>query len=62
MSRKQLILDVISDTCQNFLYYDRKEDEELGRDEIEEAIEAGEITIKEITDQFESIIKKALES
>lgn len=32
---KQKILDTIGDLCSDFLYYDRKEDEELELNDIE---------------------------
>jgi len=50
--RRQNILDEISDRVSDFLYYRRKEDEELGVGEIEEAIQQGEITVDEIVDHF----------
>lgn len=52
MARKENILAAVSDLAINFLYYDRKEDEELPRGQIEEAIEAGEITVDEIVAKF----------
>lgn len=62
MSRKQIILGTISDLCQDFFYYDRKEDEELGEGEIEAAVEAGEITVEEITNEFKTLIVRGLET
>ena len=49
---KQTILDVISDLCSDFLYYDRKESEVLSANELNKAIESGEITIDEVVDEF----------
>jgi len=46
--RRQYILDTVSDLAAGFLYYDRKEDEDLERGEIEAAIHNGEITVDEI--------------
>jgi hypothetical protein len=51
-ARRQLILDTASDLAANFMYYDRKEDEELPRGGIEEAVKNGEITEKEIVIAF----------
>ncbi len=51
-NKKQKILNVIDDTVGRFLYYDRKEDEELEVDEIEKQIEAGNITSNEIINRF----------
>ena len=49
---KQIIKDVISDLVMDFLYYDRKEDEELGINDIQTAIKNGEITKDEIIEEF----------
>lgn len=47
-SRREHILSTASDLMSNFLYYDRKEDEDLPRGAIEEAVADGEITTDEI--------------
>lgn len=52
MSRRKLIEMTVDDLALNFLSYDRAEDEELPRGEIEEAIKAGEITKEEIVKRF----------
>lgn len=49
---KQLILDVISDLCSDFLYYDRKEDEQLSDERLNDAVKNGDITIDEMVDAF----------
>ena len=49
---KQQILNAISDLVADFLYYSRKEDEDLGVGAIEAAITAGEITKQEIVEKF----------
>jgi len=54
---KQIILDTIDDLCTDFLYYDRKEDEELSADALNEAILSGEITIDEIVNKFRSCLE-----
>lgn len=59
-TRKQNILATVSDLVANFAYYDRKEDEELPRGEIEEAIQKGEITIDEIVECFRKELEEAL--
>jgi hypothetical protein len=51
-NKKQIILGTISDLCIDFLYYDRKEDENLSPEQLEEAIKSGVITIDEIVEQF----------
>jgi hypothetical protein len=58
--RKQQILDVVDDCVSDLLYYDRKEDEDLPRGEIEKAIQAGEITAQDIADHFAKVLHAAL--
>ena len=52
MEIKESILLTVDDLVSDFLYYDRKEDEELPRGEIEKAINNGDITIDEIVNYF----------
>ena len=49
---KQTILDTINDLCSSFLYYDRKEDEELSVEQLNLAVKNGDITIDEMVDEF----------
>jgi predicted RNA-binding protein associated with RNAse of E/G family len=49
---KQIILDTISDLCVDFLYYDRKEDEQLSVDQLNKAVEDGTITVDEMVAKF----------
>jgi len=58
--RKETIQNVIADMVSDFLYYDRKEDEDLPRGSIEEAIEAGEITLREIVETFTNELSRGL--
>jgi hypothetical protein len=51
------ILAMVDDLVADFLYYDRKEDEEFPRGAIEAAIANGEISIDEIVDQFRKSIE-----
>jgi hypothetical protein len=50
----------IYDTVSNFLYYDRKADEELPLYEIQAAIAAGTVTVEEIVDCFARNLRKQL--
>jgi len=59
-NRRQIILDEISDRVSDFLYYRRKEDEELGVGEIEDALAKGEITVDEIVSHFKAELEKGL--
>ena len=61
-SLKQLILGTVEDMVADFLYYDRKEDEDLPRGAIEEAVAEGQITIDEIVNQFRQNLEEALAS
>lgn len=59
-NKRDLILGTIEDLISDFLYYDRKEDEELLRGDIEEAIKSGEITVEEMVEKFSNDLKKYL--
>jgi len=58
---RQLILDLISDLVADFLYYDRKEDDELGVGGIEAAVEAGDISVSEMAAAFKNELWQAFE-
>lgn len=57
---KENILNTIDDLCSDFLYYDRKEDEELSFYDIQEAVKSGEITIDEMVERFKNNIENTL--
>ena len=59
MNKKKLILGTVDDLVGDFLYYGRKEDEELGVGEIENAIKEGIITPEEIAMQFLKSLKES---
>lgn len=50
--KKQVILDTLEDLVADFLYYDRKEDENLPQGAIEKAIIQKQITVDEIVEFF----------
>lgn len=52
MSRKKLILDTVSDLVTSFLYYDRKEDEALPEESIQEAVLNRELSKTDIIEKF----------
>ena len=60
MNIKESILLTVEDLVGSFMYYDRKEDEELGRGEIEAAIKNKDITVDDIVDQFRSSLLQGL--
>lgn len=49
---KNKILGHVSDLVGDFVYYDRKECEDLSYDDLRKAIVSGEITVDEIVDKF----------
>jgi hypothetical protein len=57
MTDKQTILDTVGDLVMDFMYYDRKEDGELGVGDIEIALDEGVITIDELTETFKKEIE-----
>jgi len=60
-TREELILITVDDLVYKLLWDDRKEDEELPRGEIEEAIEADEVTIHGIIKRFARELRNKLE-
>lgn len=54
------IFAAVTDLVTDFLYYDRKEDESLSLDKIEEAVEDSIITIEEIIDHFAETLRGQL--
>lgn len=49
---KQTILGTISDLVSDFVYYDRKGDEELSMEQLNQAVASGEITVDEMVAEF----------
>jgi len=60
MNRGEIIMNTIQDLVSSFFYYDRKEDDDLGVGEIEEAVGNDEISVEEMLHVFETEIKEAL--
>jgi len=60
MDKRKLVFNTVEDLVADFLYYDRKEDEELPRGEIERMIKDGDITIQEILDLFQHVLIRQL--
>lgn len=62
MENRRLLIELtLKDLVTDFLYYERKEESELGIGEIEEAIKAGEISIDEIVNLFKHELSKGLD-
>lgn len=59
-TRRELILLTVQDLVTDFVSYDRKEDEELPRDQLEDAVRTGEVTVEEIVNEFRSSLIRGL--
>lgn len=57
---KQKIFNEISDLCSNFLYYDRKEDEDLSVKKLNKAFKKGVVTIDECVEEFRKHLENTL--
>lgn len=51
-TKKEILFDTVEDLVVDFLYYDRKEDEELRIGDIDDMIHSGEVTMGEILEVF----------
>ena len=60
LESKNIILGLVDDLVSNFLYYDRKEDEEIPIGYIDQSIQKNLITEEEIVEQFRASLKKGL--
>ena len=58
---KQLILDAIEDLCSNFVFYDRKGDENLSINKLNKAVKDGIITVAEMVEHFENCLLNTFE-
>jgi uncharacterized metal-binding protein YceD (DUF177 family) len=58
---KENIINTVKDLCSNFLYYDRKEDDELSEDDLIRAVEDGTVTIEEMVAEFENQLRNTLQ-
>ena len=61
METRELILATVRNLVTDFLYYDRKEDEDLQIGDIDEAVRRGIITKEEIIGHFESKLTEGLQ-
>ena len=59
---KQKILDCICDLTSDFLYYDRKEDEDLAVGDIENAVREGEICIDDMVNKFREKLEEHIKT
>lgn len=59
-SRSEIIQDTVADLASKFMYYDRKEDEDLPVGAIEEALKAGEVSVDQLAGLFADAIRDSL--
>ena len=60
-NKRDLILEaIIPDMVSNFLYYDRKECEDLPVGKIEKQVAKGKISVDEMVDKFREELTKGL--
>ena len=57
-TKRDLILGVADDLMSRFLYYDRKEDDDLPVGAIEKAIVDGEVSVDEIVERFRAALEE----
>jgi len=57
---KESIIATVKDLCACFLYYDRKEDDDLSAEDLEDAVKNGIVTIDEIVEEFRKQLKEHL--
>ena len=62
MDIRHKILNTLDAAMSDFLYYDRKEDNDLPINAIETAIIEGEISIEEMADAFKIALKSAIQN
>lgn len=59
---KKIIFDHISDLVSSFVYYDRKESENLSIKQLNKAIASGEVTIDEMVQEFRFHLENAFKN
>lgn len=60
LAKRKIIRDRLSDLMEKFLYYDRKDDDELRPGVIEGMIGAGLLTVEELSDWTAEALRKGL--
>ena len=54
--KKELLKNALTDLVSNFLYYDRKEDEELTIEDVENLIDTESISKQELINLFDELL------
>ena len=62
MKKKDIALNTLSDLVADYLYYDRKDDEDLPRGAIQTLIEEGDLKVEIIVAHFKKILIEFLEA
>ena len=61
-TRRERISNILTDSITDLLYHDRKEDEDLPRGAIGEAVRAGEITVEEMITIWSDELREGIEN
>jgi len=56
LSKKEQALIIVPDLTADYLYYNRKEDEELSVSDIENLFNSGELTVDEVVEVFKEAL------
>jgi len=52
MDPKRKVFEALENSISKFLYYDRKEDDDLNVEQFKQAVRRGDITLDEMVDYF----------
>ena len=58
--RREKVLNTVDDLVSKFLYYDRKEDEDISPDLIKEMFNKQEVIVDEVVEKFRSCLCRGL--
>jgi hypothetical protein len=59
-TRKEIILAIVDDCVIDLVFYDRKDDDSIGVDGIDDAVADGEITVLDMVKVFQEKLEKEL--
>lgn len=59
-TKKTKATNALRDLVGAFAYYDRKDDEDLDRDDVRELVRSGEMTIEEMIEVFAKAMREKL--
>lgn len=58
MTDKDTVLGIVRDLVGDFLYYDRKNSQNCPLGAIEDLVQAGDLTVDEIIEEFQTELRK----